>query len=48
MLYLTEGRQIERIDKVIDFKQKADNDIILYWHYLTIKDKLLKDLKLED
>jgi len=45
MEYLTEGRKTERIDKLINFKYKADVDLVLYWHYLTIKDQLLKDIQ---
>ena len=47
MLYLTEGRQTERIDKLVNFKYKADIDLVLYWHYLTIKDQLIKDIQTE-
>ena len=45
MLYLKQGNIKERIDKLIDFKYKADVNLVLYWHYLTIKDKLLEDIK---
>lgn len=47
MQYLTQGRANDRIEKLIAFKYRADVDPVLYWHYLSIKGQLLKDLEAE-
>ena len=37
--------KIEKIDLAIKIKFKAENDIVLYWHYQSIKDDLIKEIK---
>ena len=36
-------KNTEKARFMIDFKAKKDADILLYWHYETIKEDLLKD-----
>jgi len=36
-------KPLEKARFMIDFKAKKDFDIVLYWHYETIKEELLND-----
>ena len=45
MVYIREGKPLERLDKLLDFKFKADLDLVLYYHYLTIKKEELERIE---
>jgi hypothetical protein len=45
MEYLINKKDTEKISDLIKFHWKADNDIILYYHYLSVKDELKKELR---
>ena len=36
----------EKLEDLIKLRFR-DNDLVLYWHYLTVKDKWLEDIKSE-
>jgi hypothetical protein len=36
-------KPIEKAKFLIDFKAKKDMDILLYWHYETVKEDILND-----
>ena len=45
MVYIREGKPLERLNKLLDFKFKADLDLVLYYHYLTIKKEELERIE---
>lgn len=46
MTYLINKTKLEKLQDYMNFKYKADKDIILYYHFLTVKEDLKKDIDL--
>jgi hypothetical protein len=44
MTYTINKSRNEKIQDIIKAKTKADYDIILYWHFQSIKEEIFKDI----
>jgi hypothetical protein len=44
MTYTTNKSRNEKIQDTIKAKTKADYDIVLYWHFQSIKEETFKDI----